>query len=71
MSQTEAMSDTPRTDRFIKRLAPTRLAPADFVDAAALLSNAVKLRELMVAWATFARELERELNQSVPREWQP
>jgi hypothetical protein len=65
----EGTSDTPRTDRFIKRLTPTRLDPADFVDTAALVRTTVELRALMIAWGTFARELERELMHSVPKEW--
>lgn len=51
---------TPRTDEFVKRQPPIKVA--DF-------ATAHQIRELMIAWANFARELEEELNRSIPQEW--
>jgi septum formation inhibitor-activating ATPase MinD len=62
----KAMNDTPRTDAFIERLQALRVR-SGIVEFAV----AQQIHELMIAWAEFARELERDLNQSVPKEWQP
>jgi hypothetical protein len=63
-------SDTRRVNRFVDSLVvPTLLDPDDFVDQEAFIRNKLKLSALMTLWAEFARDLERELNQSVPKEW--
>jgi hypothetical protein len=57
-------SDTPRVDRFIAEH-PLRLPEHLKADVSAV----IPMRQFMIDWATFARDLERELMQSVPREW--
>jgi hypothetical protein len=63
------MSKTPRTDNFVAQLPAIVLDPADLAYRNGLVRATIQIREQMVAWAEFARTLERELNMSVPREW--
>lgn len=51
-------SETPRTDSFIGTLPPIPMGEGPMVAAQAM-------REHMIAWAEFARELERELARKV------
>jgi hypothetical protein len=64
-----AKSDTPRVDNFVAQLPALVLDPADLADHNALVRTTVRIREQMIWWAEFARQLERELMQSTPREW--
>ena len=66
---TRPASDTPRTDSFVAIMPPLVLDPADLADRNALLRVTIQIREHMLGWAAFARQLERELNQSIPQEW--
>jgi hypothetical protein len=50
-------SETPRVDAFIEQL--------PFVSLADPIVAAQGVREMMLAWADFARELERELGRKV------
>lgn len=50
-------SATPRTDAFIEQL--------PFVSLSDPMTAAKGVREVMIAWAEFARELERELGRKV------
>lgn len=61
------MSDTPRTDNFATLVPPIHL-PASLPreDARRLAED---IRVLMLHWSAFARELERELMMSTPKEW--
>ena len=61
-------TDTPRVDNFVGTV-PLTLDAADFADREALVRVTIQIREHMLAWAEFARQLERELNQSIPQEW--
>lgn len=65
----ERRTDTPRTDNFVSTMPALHLDPADFADHAALVRTVTHIREHMINWVEFSRELERELIQSVPREW--
>ena len=62
-------TDTPRVDNFVGTMPPLVLDPADLTDEHAALRVTIQIREHMLAWAEFARQLERELNQSIPQEW--
>jgi len=62
-------SETPRVDAFVAQRPPTVLVLDDFVNSASFVRTDEQVRELMIAWASFARELERELNNSTPNEW--
>jgi hypothetical protein len=62
-------SDTPRVDAFVRDMEPVRINPPDFVSKDACFRAAEEYRKLMLAWAQFASELERELNNSIPKEW--
>jgi len=59
-------SETPRVDRFIKT--HVFIMPGGLPNDVAL-EIAQRVRELMIDWGMFARELEREVMQSVPKEW--
>lgn len=62
-------SDTPRVDNFITTMPTLEFSNDEFVDHEALVRVVTQIREHMIGWAEFSRELERELNQSVPKEW--
>ena len=62
-------SDTPRTDVFVSKLNAFELRRDDFVSDRAMMIYAAQLRELMEAWAQYARDLESDLNNSTPVEW--
>lgn len=53
----EPLSETPRTDAFIDALPPVRMDDP--------ISAAHDVRALMIRWAEFARELEREVGRKV------
>ena len=57
-------TDPPRVDRFIAEH-PLRLPEHLKSDVSAV----IPMRQWMIDWAEFARELEREIQNSVPREW--
>jgi hypothetical protein len=63
----EGTSATPRTDNFITLLPAVHL-PASLPSQDALFIGE-QVRSMMLHWSEFARELERELMQSTPREW--
>jgi hypothetical protein len=56
------MIPTPRTDRFIASLPPIAVHEVD-------IELVAQIRVLMIAWADYARGLERELAESVPSAW--
>ena len=64
-----AASATPRVDNFVATMPALTLDHADFADRDALVRVTIQIREHMLGWAEFARQLERELNQSIPQEW--
>lgn len=66
---TRPASDTPRVDNFVATLPALVLDPDDLADREALLRVTIQIRQHMLGWAEFARQLERELNQSIPQEW--
>ena len=51
----------PRTTSFVNGLPPLRLRMQDFKDRDALLAVSKQVRDLQIKWATFAQNLESEL----------
>lgn len=66
----ERRTATPRVDNFVATMPSLHLDPADFVNDEAVERVIEHLRDHMIGWAEFCRELERELNRSIPKEWQ-